>query len=158
MNAEASAEHLAVAPLAGLVPNLESQSGYAEVIASLKAGHAATLGGVWGSSCALVAASLAQHSRGPVVAVFAHGDQVDDFVDDFALFNTLPVERFPASDARSSDRVLQDEAYGDRLRLLKRLVHEGSPPVIATTIQSLLQPVPRRAATIAATLPELTRK
>ncbi len=35
-----------------LVGRLEAQSGFAEVIASLQAGHASTLGGVWGSSCA----------------------------------------------------------------------------------------------------------
>ena len=47
-----------------LVERLERQEGFAEVVESLKAGHAATLDGVWGSSCALVAAALAEHASG----------------------------------------------------------------------------------------------
>ena len=133
------------------MPRLESLAGYAEVIASLREGHAATLGGVWGSSCALVAASLAEHRPGPLVVVFAHGDNADDFIDDFALFSSLPVEQFPVSESRSGEQVLRDEAYGQRLRLLKKLVHEAPPGVIVTTIQSLLQPVPRRATLAAQT-------
>src|SRR6188472_42761 len=120
MTVEATADTTAAPPLAELVPRLETLAGYAEVIACLREGHAATLGGVWGSSCALVAASLAEHRRGPLVVVFAHGDQADDFVDDFALFTTLPVEQLPVSESRAGEHVLRDEAYGDRLRLLKR--------------------------------------
>src|SRR5689334_16738919 len=110
MNAEATAETTAAPPLAELVPRLEALAGYAEVIASLREGHAATLGGVWGSSCALVAASLAEHRRGPLVVVFAHGDQSDDFIDEFALFSSVSVDRFPVSENRSGEQVLRDEA------------------------------------------------
>ena len=49
------------AKLLELAERLDAQQGYAEVVASLQAGHGAALGGVWGSSCALVAANLARH-------------------------------------------------------------------------------------------------
>ena len=55
------------------------QEGFVEVVASLQAGHAATLDGVWGSSCALVAAALVAHAPGPLVVVCANVDDVDDF-------------------------------------------------------------------------------
>src|SRR5689334_17877389 len=79
-----------------LVGRLEAQGGFASVIESLQAGHACTLGGVWGSSCALVAASLVRHASAPVVAVWPHIDDLDDFCDDLALFSDIKPERFPA--------------------------------------------------------------
>ena len=69
-----------------LAGRLERQEGFAEVVASLKAGHAATFDGVWGSSCALAAAALAAHAPGPLVVVCPRADDVDALVDDLGLF------------------------------------------------------------------------
>ena len=51
----ANAETVAAASgrLLELVGRLERHEGFAEVVESLGQGHAATLDGVWGSSCAL---------------------------------------------------------------------------------------------------------
>ena len=57
--------------LEDLVGRLENQNGFAEVVASLQAGHGATLGGVWGSSCArggIARASLAGTPGGRLAA------------------------------------------------------------------------------------------
>ena len=61
-----------------LAERLETHANFAEVIASLLAGHGATLGGVWGSSCALAAAAPAlaeeaagQAEREPAIVVTA---------------------------------------------------------------------------------------
>jgi transcription-repair coupling factor (superfamily II helicase) len=130
-----------------LVGRLETQGGFADVIASLQAGHAATLGGVWGSSCALVAASLVRHAAGPLIIVCPHMDDIDDFCDDLAMFTDIQPEQFPAweREARESEKVVYDEIYGQRLRLLKRLNDGDLPRLIVTSVQSLLQPVPSRA-------------
>jgi transcription-repair coupling factor (superfamily II helicase) len=77
-----------------LVQRLEAQEGFAEVVESLKAGHAATLDGVWGSSCALAAAALARHAPAVLVVVCARLDQVDALADDLALFTPIQPERF----------------------------------------------------------------
>ena len=127
--------------LAGL---LERQEGFAEVVESLKEVHAATLDGVWGSSCALVAAVLAQHAPGPLVVVCSRIDGADDLIDDLALFTRLTVERFPAWESLPSERVIHDEVFGDRVRLLKLLLTRDPPKLVTTSIQSLLQPVPDR--------------
>jgi len=131
-----------------LAGRLESAPGFADVVASLQAGHGATLDGVWGSSCALVAAALAGHAPGPLVVVCAHPGDVDDFVDDLSLFAALDPARFPAWESTTADQLIHDDVYGDRLRLLKQLHAVGSgaaaPPVIVTSIQSMLQPVPTR--------------
>ncbi len=84
--ADAVAEITAPDRLRELVGRLERQEGFAEAVASLKAGHAATLDGVWGSSCALVAATLADPALGPLVVVCPRADEVDALVDDLGLF------------------------------------------------------------------------
>jgi transcription-repair coupling factor (superfamily II helicase) len=131
------------ARLQQLAERLDAQEGYAPVIASLTAGHGAALGGVWGSSCALVAANLTQHVPATLVVVLPRAGDVDDFCDDLAVFSAAATEKFPAWENAPGDRDVQDEAHGDRLRVLKLLRADGSPPkLIVTSIQALLQPVP----------------
>ncbi len=144
--AEAATAVTAPDRLRELVGRLARQEGFGEVLASLAAGHAATLDGVWGSSCALVAATLAQHAPGPLVVVCPRADEVDALADDLGLFVETAAEQFPACEARSGDRVVQDEAAGSRLRLLKMLHARERPSLLATSIQALLQPVPDRDA------------
>src|SRR5215475_9965014 len=74
------------ARLQTLAERLDAQEGYAAVVASLTAGHGAALGGVWGSSCALVAANLLQHAPAALVVVCPTAGEVDDFCDDLAIF------------------------------------------------------------------------
>ncbi len=140
------AQTLTTAPerLQELVGRLEAHRGFAEVLASLEAGHASTLGGVWGSSLALVAASLTRHAPGTLVVVYPHIDDLDDFGDDLALFSPARPQRFPAWERETDDELLYDEIYGERLRLLKQLAGPEPPRLVVTSIQSLLQPVPSR--------------
>jgi len=157
--AEAHLDVTAPEGLYDLVGRLEAQHGFADVIASLQAGHAATLGGVWGSSCALVAASLVRHASGPLVVVCPHLDDVDDFCEDLALFSPVEAVRFPAWEREAGEAVVVDETYGERMQLLKKLdggtaprLIGGTPPkLIVTSIQSLLQPVPSRQSIAQAT-------
>jgi transcription-repair coupling factor (superfamily II helicase) len=129
-----------------LARRVERQQGFAQLVESLKAGQAATLDGAWGSACALAAAALASHAPGVLIAVCPQVDDIDELVDDLALFTRLVPERFPAWESMPSERVIHDEVFGDRVRLLK-LLHTGQPPkLVVTSIQSLLQPVPDRQA------------
>jgi transcription-repair coupling factor (superfamily II helicase) len=151
-----------------LVERLEAQEGFAEVVESLKAGHAATLDGVWGSSCALAAAALARHTPAVLVVVCARLDQVDALGDDLALFTPIQPERFAVRESLSAERLPQDEGQGERVRLLKLLAQPSQisdlrfqiadrkseianlksqiPKIILASIQSLLAPVPSREA------------
>ncbi len=133
-------------PLMQLAERLDAAEGFAEVVASLQAGHGATLDGVWGSSCALVVAALARHAPGPLLVVCPQPSDLDDFCDDLALFTSQRPERLPAWEAASAERSVDDETFGDRLRLLKALDSEEPPRLIVTSIQALLQPVPERQA------------
>ncbi|HZZ29129.1 MAG TPA: transcription-repair coupling factor [Pirellulales bacterium] len=151
------------ARLTNLAERLDAQEGYAQVVASLQAGHGAALGGVWGSSCALVAANLAQHAPAALVVVLPRAGDVDDFCDDLAVFisqsansatqvASYNLEKFPAWESAPGERNIQDEAHGDRLRVLKLLSSQSapqgelkSPRLIVTSIQALLQPVSSKA-------------
>ena len=46
--------------LLGLANTLDTHNGFAEVVASLRAGHGGTIGGTWGSASALTASTLAE--------------------------------------------------------------------------------------------------
>jgi transcription-repair coupling factor (superfamily II helicase) len=125
-----------------LAGRLERQEGFAEVVESLCGGHAATLDGVWGSSCALAAAALAAHVPATLVVVCPTVEQADELIDDLALFTRIVPERFPASE--SLNGAAHDEVFGQRLHLLKLLGSPDSPKLVVAGIQSLLQPSPGR--------------
>src|SRR5690606_38506151 len=111
--------------------------------ASLTAGHSGTLGGVWGSSCALVAATLARHCPGALVVVAPRPAMIDTLVDDARLFTQREIVSFAPAETSTTARIL-DSVASDRLRLVKRLANQpsdGSLPLIITSIQALMQPV-----------------
>ena len=156
------------ARLTQLAERLDAQEGYAEVVAALQAGHGGALGGVWGSSCALVAANLMQHAPAALVVVCPRAGDVDDFCDELAVFSpTNPAERaaglnaeargdttqasqafdrFPAWETAPGEHGMQDEAYGDRLRVLKLLsAQHSTEPASPRLRRGAEVPVDRRS-------------
>jgi transcription-repair coupling factor (superfamily II helicase) len=127
-----------------LAEALDDEPGFAEVVASLKAGHGATLGGIWGSSCALAAAAIQAEAPESLVAVCPRSGDIDELAEDLRLFTAIPVEQFPAWETAGAEHAVDDQIHGDRLRMLKSLSSDPSsrPRLIVTSIQSLLQPVP----------------
>jgi transcription-repair coupling factor (superfamily II helicase) len=142
---------------------LESD-GFPAILAALAAGHGATIGGAWGSSCALVAAALASRVSGVLFVVAPHVSDVDSLCEDVSSFlgarpvdpstepgsviegapsSTVPstVVPFPAWERLPREQVDSDQTYGDRLRLLRSLVVQP-PRLVVTSIQALLQGVP----------------
>ena len=75
--ASAPARASAAERLRELAAHLNLHRGFADVVASLEAGHGGTLGGVWGSSRALVATALARECPGPLVVVTPHPGEID---------------------------------------------------------------------------------
>lgn len=124
---------------------LESQASFAEVLKALASGHPATLDGVWGSSCALAAAALAQVCPGTLLVVCSQLSEIDSLADDLPLFTGATVARFPAWETPPSEHRIRDDIYGERLRTLKALIEPAPPRIVSTSIQSLLQSVPAKS-------------
>ncbi|MDZ7617173.1 MAG: CarD family transcriptional regulator, partial [Patescibacteria group bacterium] len=129
-----------------LLGRLDLHEGFGGVVASLTAGHAATLDGVWGAACSLIAARLAEHAPATLLLVCPELSWVDRLMDDLALFTSVVGQRFAAWEAPAARQALRDEVLGDRVRLLKRLSGAEPPRILVAAIQGLMQPVPDREA------------
>ncbi len=132
------------------LPNsLSRAKDFLSAVAALQAEGEASFEGVWGSSSALLATALWQHAPAGLVVVCPTAEGIDAAYDDLTLFSGVEPLRFPAWESMPDERLVHDEIYGQRLRTLKVL---GTPfgtrrngaakPCVATSIQSLLQPVP----------------
>jgi transcription-repair coupling factor (superfamily II helicase) len=135
--------------LLGLATTLDTHNGFAEVVASLRAGHGGTIGGTWGSASALTSAALAEAlASAPdraslLVVVLPHAADADFFLDDLTLFTPLPVAVLPALESGGVSSGV-DPTEADRLALVKRLIGPPAahPRIVVTTIQALLSPLP----------------
>src|SRR5689334_5827371 len=127
MTAAADTEAGAAERLRSLARRLNAEQGFDEVLASLQAGHGATLDGVRGSSCALVVGALLEHCPGPLLVVCPHPADIDEFCDEVSLFTPRRAEKFPAWETLPAELVVRDEIYGDRMRLLKRFGETAKP-------------------------------
>ena len=135
--------------LLGLAKTLDAHNGFAEVVASLRAGHGGTIGGTWGSASALTAVALAESlaegssPAGLLVVVLPHAADAEFFLDDLALFTTLSIAMLPALEGLGDAPPSGDPTEAERLALVKRLIGPtvGQPRIIVTTIQALLCPL-----------------
>ena len=130
--------------LRDLTRQIQRASGFPEALAALKNGRAATIDGAWGSAAGLVTAALGLHAPTSLVIVLAHMGDVDDFRDDVAVFSGITPEVFPAWEKLPREQDATDEISGRRLRVVNRLAGALPPRLIVTSIQALLQPVPKR--------------
>ncbi|TWT37398.1 Transcription-repair-coupling factor [Posidoniimonas corsicana] len=151
----------ALTELRRLAAKVCARDDFARVVGSLEEGRSGTLGGVWGSARALVAAAVASRCPGPLFVVTPHQADVDRLLTDLALFTDLPAAAFPAWERDQSERVLHDEVYGQRMRVLKTLSRllaspdqppgAADPRVVVTSIHGLMQPTPAPDAIAEAT-------
>jgi len=135
---------------------LANQTGFQDTVAAIQEGQGASIDGVWGSSCALVAAAVGTAGIPVNLIVLPRAKQVDDFRDDLTLFTDQEVFAFPVLESgQTRDTYGNDDQHGERIRILKRLLHHqehsAKPCSIVTSIQALLQPVPTRESLAAAT-------
>ncbi|MEZ6054456.1 MAG: transcription-repair coupling factor [Planctomycetaceae bacterium] len=133
-----------VRSLPDLIPRLRGMTGFADVVQALQGGRRATIDGAWGSSCALLAATLADESPRPLLVVLPRIRDVDDFAADLdSLLGETPLV-FPAWETLPEEHDVSDAIFGGRLRVLSQLDQDSLPQVIVTSLPALLQPVPSR--------------
>ena len=122
--------------------------GFSEAAAELAAGHPATFDGAWGSSLALLAASLGTPPNGEgadyIVAVLPTQREADEFTADLEFFSPERPLLYPAWERDPDEQVVQEESFGERLRTIKWLMERGRigqvSQILVTSIQALLQP------------------
>ncbi|MFM7108296.1 MAG: hypothetical protein ACKOZU_06800, partial [Planctomycetaceae bacterium] len=129
--------------LPGLAETLESHRGFAEVVASVRAGHGGSIGGIWGSASALAVAALARAGLETLVVVLPHAAEAEAFLDDLALFSPAPAVLLPPLETfdPEADGSGPDPAEPVRLAVVKRLAGADRPPIVLTSIQALLAPL-----------------
>lgn len=131
--------------LTDLVRWVRQADGFADVLAALERGESGAIDGAWGSSCALVGATIARSCPRPFVAVLPRISDVDEFASDLAGFlGEIPLI-FPAWESLPKEHVASDGVFGARLRVLGELQSAVPGTVIVTSIEALLQTVPSRA-------------
>ncbi len=133
----------AVRELKDLTRLVQRAPGFPEVLAALKNGRSATIDGAWGSAAPLAAAGLGLHAPRTLLIVLAHVGDVDDFADDVANFAGIRPEILPAWERLPRDAGPEDEVFGRRVRVAKRLRGEAPPRFVVAPIQALVQPVPK---------------
>jgi transcription-repair coupling factor (superfamily II helicase) len=110
-----------------LALQLEDYARFAEALAELAAGRPASFDGVWGSACALVAVGLHSNSAQPLVVVCSTPREADDLAADLALFTSIEPQVYPSWETAPDERLVHDETFGERLRVLKGLLNPHGP-------------------------------
>src|SRR5579872_886902 len=95
--------------LPGLTRTLD---GFVPLGGALRAGQSGTIDGAWGSSAALVAATLAGEASATLLVVLAHPRDVAGWADEIAGFAQIQPISFPA------DEIVP----GARLKVLQKLL------------------------------------
>jgi transcription-repair coupling factor (superfamily II helicase) len=136
------------APASGVsgLAHLSALPGFARVRERLERHGDAGVGGLWGSSQALLVAALAQVRQEPFVICCSTEVEARQFADDLRFFGAEPVW-FPArtSFSTGAGRAHADlEGVRTRLQVAQKLVGppEGRPRLLVTSLLALLQPIP----------------
>ncbi len=114
-------------------------------VESLAEGGNATFDSVWGSSCAMLCAAIAKHLP-TLLVVVNDAKAADRLLDDLPTVFDQAIDLFPACLPRSSNSLAIDLEFGDRLRMVKSLLAGDQAPIIVTTVDALMQPVPADSA------------
>jgi len=138
--------------LTDLVPLIERQEGFDEILASLKRGESATIDGAWGSTCALSIAALSKQASGTLLVVLPRLPEVDDLAYDISAFVENPPRILSAWEGLPRGSLLRDSILGGRLGLWRELRSESPPRIVLTSIAALLQPFPEQEEIESATL------
>jgi transcription-repair coupling factor (superfamily II helicase) len=109
--------------------------------------------GSWGSFARLLAAHAAGELKTPVLYISPHIDDADSAGDDLGVFSGCTVETFPAWEGGPSSIDSTDEIGTERLRLAVEFgngTHRNF--LLTTSVQALMQPVPKPEALARAAL------
>ncbi|HUT57562.1 MAG TPA: transcription-repair coupling factor, partial [Phycisphaerae bacterium] len=132
----------------GLFEKAQGSSQLRQAAKELAKERVVRLGGVWGSSPALIAAAIGKLTGRPILFVAGHMDDADDVADDIEVLTGSPAMLLPAWEVDIGTEHVNDEIAGERLRLCNALTQGGTAEtsVIVASVMALLQPVPTATA------------
>ena len=121
---------------------------FQHLLRRLSEDHEASVGGLWGSSQALVLAALAQHSSAPYLVLASTTAEAEACAEDLATLGLEPT-LFPARDSYTSGGAGRGGAHADaeairqRLQVSQRLSGppDRRPRLLVAPLLSLLQPI-----------------
>ena len=127
--------------------SLEALPSYARLLERMDKSRRIAVGGLWGSSQALLLADLVRTRKEPWIVVLSTEGEARTFADDLRFFGAPDPLWFPArtSFAAGSSRAHADlESVRQRLQVAQRLVGppEQRPRLLVTSVLALLQPIP----------------
>src|SRR5688572_11719801 len=105
---------------------LKDYAGFLEATRALAAGRPASFDGVWGSACALIATALASELQRPLVVILSTDREAEDTAADLELFLGHEPQFYPCWETAPDERRIDDETFGERLRVLKGLLGSRS--------------------------------
>lgn len=105
-----------------LPKTLRNYADFDGAIGTLASGQPASIDGVWGSACALVAAALAERAASQLLVVLPTDREADDTAADLELFTGGEPRYFPSWETAPDERLVHDETFGQRLAILKGLM------------------------------------
>lgn len=131
--------------LAEYLRNVAKLEKFRRMLEAVRAGSRLAVGGVYGSSYALLAAALEQQLSGAVLLVVDRQGRAEEAMDDFSNFlSHKKLTLFPAPDlfAEEGDHT----SHHLRLSLLSRFLFDGPPRLVVAPVDAVATPVwPRKA-------------
>jgi transcription-repair coupling factor (superfamily II helicase) len=134
---------------------LENLKNAQEIISQLNAADTGVvkIAGTWGSFAPLLALHIHQQTNKPILYISRHLDDADNVVDDIIAFGGKNVETLPGW---AGEEIIDatEETAAARARLVLKIVSDDEPRhsdgganqscgIISTSIQALMEPVPR---------------
>ncbi|MBI1347293.1 transcription-repair coupling factor [bacterium] len=139
------------AALPELAERLYHSYEFSQFLTSLKTHRQGTVSGTWNSAAALAVAGLMKSAPSTVLVVLPREKELDAFALDVASFSGVTPLVLPAWEMLPQELRMSDPILGSRLRVVTALEANPPPPVIITTVQAILQPVPSQQSRQAAT-------
>jgi len=142
------------------VQSLVQDAHFAETATALWSGKPISVEGIAGSSCALATAALFQYGNlhtgnGSIILITPNTNSAEQIAEDITLFlkpeeaehQRNQVLLFPPMEQRDYESeaalAIADEAFGERVNVLKQLVSQREDRrIVVLSMPALLQPVP----------------
>ncbi len=127
------------------VGRLLAARAFKDLARTLRAGPAASVSGLWGSSVAATIAALHVDLSRPIVLVCGHLDEADDLLDDLELFSGKQADAMAALELSGTLGRVSEELVANRLQMIARYAAGGGQAdLLIAPIHALMQSVPAK--------------